>query len=129
MKITPINGKIETEGATLLYRGVKLLVARSGNVNFKKVFREEMKPFNDEFEAGRISNDQSSEIMILCIAKSILVGWETFKDTDGNNCAYSEDNAIELLTDDRDVYDAVIKHSENVENYISDKEEKTKAKS
>ena len=118
MKLTPINGNTETEGSKLVYRGAELLVARSGNTNFKKLFRELMKPFREEFEAGNMSEEQSNDIMIECTAKTILVGWGNFKDVDGVEYEYSVENAKELLHDDKDAYDAVIKHSENIDNYL-----------
>lgn len=128
MKITPINGKVETEGVPFIYYGNKFNVARSGNTEFKKVFREAMKPYKDEFEAGRMNEEQSNEIMIHCVASSILVGWENVKDNQGNDHEYSYENAVSLLTDDHDFYDAITEHSNNIENFLLKDEEKLKGK-
>lgn len=128
MKITPIDGNIETEGSICVYRGVKLKVARSGNTEFKRVFRAAMKPFREELDGGRMSEEQSSKLMIECAAKTILVGWEAFAGMDGKKYEYSYANAVELLTDDPDCYDAVMKHSENIENYLMVEQEKLKVK-
>lgn len=128
MKITPINGNCETEGVPYIYYGAKLIVARAGNTNFKKVFRETLNPYKDEFDAGRLSEEKSNEIMISCVAKTILVGWEGVKDEDGNDIPYSYENAVELLTDDQDCYDAITGHSNNIENYLTTAEQKLKGK-
>jgi len=120
MKITPINGNTETEGTECSYRGVMLTVARAGNVNFKKAFREKMKPYNDDLDRDEV---------IECAAETILVGWKPFTGMDGKEYKYSVENAVELLTDDDDCYDAVAKHSNNIENYLLEKEEKLKVKS
>lgn len=127
MKITPINGNTETEGTECSYRGVMLLVARAGNVNFKKAFREKMKPFNDDLDRDEVPEETSKKIMIECAAETILVGWKPFT-VDGEEYEYSVENAVELLTDDDDCYDAVAKHSNNIENYLLEKEENLEVK-
>ena len=128
MKLTPINGNTETEGVEFIYRGITLIVARSGNTNFKKIFREKMKPYEDEFENDRLDNEQSGKILIECVANTVLVGWTNFVDVTGQDYEYSVENAIELLTDDEDCYDAIRKFSDNIENYLTDKEELLKGK-
>ena len=128
MKLTPINGNTETEGSEFIYRGNKLLVARAGNTKFKKLFRELLKPFKEEFDSGRMSEEQSNEIMIECISQTVLVGWEEITDVTGENHEYSHAKAKELLNDDRDVYDSVIDFSDNIENYLTTNEEVLKGK-
>lgn len=123
MKITPINGNTETEGSEFVYRGNKLLVARSGNTNFKKMFRELIKPYREEVDGGRMSEEQSNEIMIKCVASTILVGWETITDTNGEKFEFSKENAMSLLTDDKDAYDEIIRFSENIDNYLTASQE------
>jgi len=128
MKVTPIKGRTETEGSIHIYRGNKLIVARSGNTNFKKVFRELLKPFKEEFDSGRMSEEQSNEIMIDCVAKTILVGWTNLKDVDGVEHKYSYDNAKALLTDDKDAYDSIMIFAENIDNYLTVADEALEAK-
>jgi len=128
MKITPINGNAETEGVEFVYRGNKLIVARAGNTNFKKVFREMMKPYNDDLDNNRMDEETSRKIMIDCTAQAILVGWETITGADGESYEYSLENAKELLSDDADCYDAIISFSSDIENYLTADEEKLKVK-
>ena len=118
MKLTPINGNTETEGTPFVYRGIKLIVARSGNTEFKKSFREITKKYKDDIDNDRMSEETSLKVMIQCVAESILVGWEDFIDVDGNQFDYSVDNAIELLTDDEDCHEAVLAFSKNIDNYL-----------
>ena len=128
MKLTPINGNTETEGSEFIYRGNVLMVARSGNTNFKKLFRELMKPFKEEFDSGRMSESQSNELMIECVSQTILVGWKKFKDITGKEYDYSHKNSKDLLTDDDDVYDSIIAFSEDINNYLTDVDEALKVK-
>ena len=128
MKITPINGNTETEGSLHTYRGVKLMVARSGNTNFKKVFRELLKPVKEEFDNDRLPESQSNEIMIETVARTILVGWETFTDVDGNKVEHSIENAVSLLTDDKDAYDSIMTFADNIDNYLTEKDKDLKEK-
>ena len=128
MKLTPIKGNTETEGSKFFYRGNELIVARSGNVNFKKMFREEIKPYKEEVDAGRMTEEQSNTIMIECVSKTILVGWNKFTDITGEEFKYSHSHAKSLLTDDKDVYDEIIKFSENIDNNLTESDEALKVK-
>ena len=128
MKITPINGNTETEGSNHIYRGNTLIVARSGNENFKKLFRELLKPYQEEFNSGRMSEEQSNEIMIECVSQTILVGWEKIKDASGKEYEYSVENAKSLLTDDKDAYDSVLAFADNIDNYLTTSEKALKVK-
>jgi len=128
MKLTPIDEKKEIEGSLLVYRGVKLIVARSNNVNFKKTFRDNLKPYKNDFDNDRMEDSVAERLMIKCVAKTILVGWTDFKDVEGKEWEYSVANAEELLTDDKDVYEEITKFSENIDNYITRDKETLKGK-
>ncbi len=128
MKLTPVDESAEIEGAELKYRGVTLSIARANNKNFKRMFREALKPYKLEFEKGRMEDSVAEDLMIGCVAKTILVGWQNFKDVNGKEWKYSPQNAESLLRDDKDVYGAITEFSENIDNYIIEDLEKTKAK-
>lgn len=118
MKLTPINGNTETEGVEFIYMGAKLIVARANNIEYKKEFRKLMQPIENEVESGRITEQKSQEVLDKCAAKTILVGWSDFKDMDGEEWEYTEQNAVDLLKDDRDAYREIMKFSENIDNYL-----------
>lgn len=120
MKLTPIDAKTEIEGAELSYRGNTLIVARSNNVNFKKVFRQNLKPYKQDFEKDRMDDAIAEDLMIQCVAETILVGWKKFTDIDGKEWKYSVANAKSLLFDDKDVYNAITEFSEDMDNYITE---------
>lgn len=128
MKITPIKGNAETEGSKFIYRGNELIVARSGNTNFRKVFRELLKPFKEEFDSGRMNEEQSNEIMVECASRTILVGWKEITDATGKKFPYSVDNSKSLLSDDKDAYEAIMSFSENIDNYLTESAEDLKVK-
>ena len=128
MKLTPVNEAAEIEGSELKYRGVTLIVARANNKNFKRMFREALKPYKRELEKKRMEDSVAEDLMIGCLAKTILVGWRDFKDADGKKWEYSVANAESLLSDDKDVHEAVVEFSEDIDNYIIANIEDTKAK-
>ena len=128
MKLTPVSSSAEVEGSELNYRGVALTIARANNKNFKRMFREVLKPYKREFEKGRMEDSVAEDLMIGCVAKTILVGWKNFKDTDGKEWKYTHQNAEALLRDDKDAYEAITEFSENIDNYIMQSVEETKAK-
>jgi len=118
MKITPINGNTETEGAEFSYRGIPLLVARANNTEYQKRFRVLSKPYDEEIEKETLDVETSAKILIECCADTILVGWSEFVDCEGKEWDYDKSNAIEFLTDDKDGYDAVVKFSRDINNYL-----------
>jgi len=128
MKLTPVDSKKEIEGSEFVYRGVTLVVARANNIKFKKMFREVLKPYKRDFEKGILDNDVAEDLMIGCIAKTILVGWNDFVDADGKKWQYTVKNAESLLVDDKDAMDAITEFSENIDNFIKASDEETKGK-
>lgn len=118
MKITPVNEKLEIYGAEMKYMGTTFIVARANNINFKKHFREVLKPYKNELDRNRLSSEIAEDLMIGTVAKTILVGWKNLKDLDGKEWEYSVANAESLLKDDKDAYEAITEFSENIDNYI-----------
>lgn len=128
MRLTPIDSKREIEGSEMFYRGVKLIVARANNIKFKRMFREVLKPHKRDFDNGILSEEIAEDLMIGCIAKTILVGWDGFQDVEGKEWKYSVKNAESLLSDDKDAYEAITEFSENIDNYINSEQGETKGK-
>jgi len=128
MKLTPVSEIAEVEGSDLVYRGATLIVARANNKNFKRMFREVLKPHKKEFEDGRMDDNVAEDLMNGCIAKTILVGWSSFKDVTGKEWKYTVQNAEALLKDDRDAFEAITEFSENIDNYIIEQEQEVKEK-
>lgn len=128
MKLTPIDSKKEIEGSEMFYMGIKLIIARANNVKFKRMFRETLKPHKRDFDKGILSEEIAEDLMTGCIAKTILVGWEDLVDKDGKEWPYTVKNAEALLSEDRDVYDAITEFSEDIDNYITKSEDDTKGK-
>lgn len=129
MRLTPVNKESEVLGAEFSYRGTMFMIARSSNNKYKEMFRKEIKPYQSDFDNGRMDNKTAEDIMVRCFASTILVGWNELVDIDtGEIFEYSVENAISLINDDKDFYEEAVRFSENIENYITESGEVLKEK-
>jgi len=119
IKITPIDGKVETEGSWGIYRGVKLLIARDSNIKFKRFFRQISKPYKHDIDTNTLEEAKAEELMASAYAETILLNWENFP----GDLEYSKANAESLIKSDSDCYDYIKDFSKNLDNYIKNDEE------
>lgn len=123
MRITPIDDKKVNEGTEFNYMGVPLIIARSNNDKFKKLFRTLSKPYQRDIEKGTLSDEVSTEILCKSLAGTVLVGWD--QDKMPGNFPYSVENATSLLYNDPDCRDFVMNVAREAENFfVSEQEEK-----
>lgn len=117
LKITPIGKKAET-GVETSYRGVKMTIARMGNVRYKAAFRRLIRPYTKEVEDNSLDEKTSEDIICESLAEAILVDWN--KDTFPGNVEYSSANAKDLLVNDPDCRDFVQSFAEDINNYLEE---------
>ena len=127
IRITPIDDEKVNSGTTAMYRGVELLIARSGNDAFAKKFTNLLRPIKDDYENDSADPKELEDILCRSLAGTVLVGWKTFK-SGNEDIVYSEQNAIDLLKSDSDCRAYVQKFSQAVSNFLTTEEKKTKEK-
>lgn len=122
--------KVETNGKWIDFgAGGKVLIARIGNPNYKEMLREEMKQYDALRRTGRsVPEDVTNEILIKCMAHTIILGWEGFsgEGMDGlglsgmkdGNIPYTPENAIILLNEFKDFRDEVATLATDMENFL-----------
>lgn len=127
MLITPIDKTLELNGSLFYYLGVELTVARSGNDNFKRVFRHLSKPFQRQIDNETIDEEQAEKLLCTALSQTVLVGWnaETFP----GNLEYSHENAFRLLMDDYDCRSAVLEFSRKSQNFYAQQKDDISGKS
>jgi len=86
--------------------GARVLVARIGNPNYRKVFEQLTKPYQKSIRRGTLSEEKATDLIIKSLAKSVLLSWEGLKE-DGKALKYSEAEAVRLMTDYPDFRDQV----------------------
>jgi len=130
MKFTKVDRSKELEGSWLDYDDgaggtIKLLVARTeGNPHYDSLLTKKMQPHRKKMEKGKsISNDVAKRIMNEVYSKEILLDWEkeVLFDDEGKEISYSSEAAVELLSDDHDLRDAVIEFSGDQSNFLMSK--------
>lgn len=114
IKITPVNEQLEVDGEWANYRGVKLLIARNNNVNFKRIFKKLTKPYKMAIENDTMREEDSIDILSEAMADSILLDWNNFP----GDIEYSKENAKELLINDPDCLQFIQEFSNNLSNYL-----------
>lgn len=95
----------------------RMRICRMWNPRFKEAFRKHTEAITAR--EGRILNDEESEeIMVKCIAETILIDWEDIR-VAGEVLVYSVKNAIKLLSDPRleDFREKVTTESSSFSNY------------
>lgn len=119
--ITPINESAAEAGAWGKYRGVDLLIARAGNQRFERLFRTLVKPHERQLEKNNLDKDTMADIWAEVVSKTILLDWKNFP----GGLEYSQENAKELILNDKDAADYVKDFSESLDNYLAEDTDNT----
>jgi hypothetical protein len=113
--ITPVNEVAAETGVWGKYRGVDMLIARSGNQKFEQLMRVLTKPHERAIERGNLDKKTSADIWAEVTGKTILLDWKNFP----GGVEYSNENAKALILNDRDAAEYIKEFSETLENYLS----------
>jgi hypothetical protein len=97
------------------------LVARMGNKKFQTYFQKLIRPYQRQFDAGKLSAEKQTDIMCKCMAKTVLLDWRGLT-MDGEEIEYSEERAYELLSmEGADEFrDLVTSYAQDAEAYRND---------
>lgn len=98
----------------VLGESCEMLIARLGNRKYERLLDRKLEPFRRK--RGRIKDEVRDKIMVECVAEAVLLDWRGLKNG-VEPFAYSKENAILLLTQYRDVYDAVLVAATEAERF------------
>ena len=87
-KITPTSTDLENNGKWTEYYGVKVLIARSNNMKYKKAFRRLTKPYK-RTGIDKLSDEQADVVLASSIAEGILLDWKGYTNENGEEVDYS----------------------------------------
>lgn len=130
LKFTKTDRTLELEGAWLEYDDelgniLMVKVARStNNPHYDAKLTRLMAPHQKKIENGKsVGNEVARKIMTKVAAEELLLDWDNDKllDDDGKPTPYSKENSLELLTQDGDLRDFVIKESGEISNFLMKK--------
>jgi hypothetical protein len=90
----------ELNGEWFEISDMRLLIARTNNDNYKRIFIEKTRKHDVAirrgFYKGKEGEKKSDKIICECIAEAILLNWENVED-EGKKIAYSKKNALKML--------------------------------
>ena len=130
LKFTKTDRKLELEGAWLDFADdfcniLKVKIARSdGNPHYDAKLTKLMAPYQKQMEKGKnVAPEVAKKIMTQVAASELLLDWdsEALLDDDGNPTPYSEEAAVELLTQDTDLRDFVLTEAGDRTNFLMKK--------
>jgi hypothetical protein len=75
-----------------------------------------------DFDTVDFGSNEIAEATMKAMAKHVLVGWSGIV-IDGNEIEYSEENAYNLLKNDKDAREFISAYSQKVSNYFEEKKE------
>ncbi len=93
--------KFEKTGVWVDYGGFRVKIAKAGGANRKytAMVERETKPLRRAMQAGTLSEDRAKPIMIKVFIKTIILGWQTFVDsedlTEDQIAGASEETTVE----------------------------------
>ena len=112
-----LNGvpiKIDIDGTTIV-------VARSNNDKYKKVFSAKIRDRGTELRTTVLSNEEIEKLQIEAEAETVLVGWKGIQEA-GVDVPYTIPTAIKMLTDYPDFHELVLEQASRLENFLEQQE-------
>lgn len=79
--------------------GAKVKIARIGNKNYQDRVMELLKPYKQSIRNKTVSDRVIEDVINIALAETVLVGWEGFKDDNGEEVPYNKGNALKYLQD------------------------------
>lgn len=99
---------------------ISFIIARTGGSNkaYNALYDEKMKTIRRDAELGLVASEEKlQEINREVFAKTILKGWSGIKGENGEVWEFNEENAIKLLIEIPDIYEALYRKSAEFETF------------
>lgn len=77
----------------------EILVRYSANKDAQRMITRLREPHKKQFRKGNIPDDINETILTQVVAKHILIGWRGLLDDDGKEIEFTEEKALEILSD------------------------------
>jgi len=121
----------ETKGKWIPVGPAKFLVARAGgsNTKFQKAIETAMRPYQRLIQMEQLSETEATKLTVKPFVETVLLGWENVRpatqDEDqewvaGEPIPYSQEKAIEILTQFPDLFRHLLTESTKLGNFAPD---------
>ena len=114
------NPELESKGVWVDYgEGLEFLIAKMSNPQYMAEIRKQVREKRVQFRHGKVSDEETEEMTIKAVAKTVLLGWKNLQGEDGKDIPYSQEKAYEILSDPcyRDLYTFIIEVSAEKETF------------
>lgn len=122
------------KGVTIDYGDFKFTLRRAGGTNkaYSKVFNDKYKPYRKMAEAGNLTDEIATRILVETYAETVIVGWDGVTDEKGKKLPFNRDNFTKVMTDLPELFNLVIEEATRLANFRKEEieaEAKNSAKS
>jgi len=111
------DASLETEGTWEDFgEGCEIKIARIGNKAYRKYFQKASKPYQKQIRRGTLSDDKAEELLIDAMAHCIVMDWKGMQE-DGADIEFSIANCKRVLTEYKDLRDAISDIANSAESF------------
>ena len=97
--------------------GIRFKVRRLKSRKSQEVRKELDKPFTTEIRRGALPDDVAQDLLVRQIAGGVVAAWEGVTDEQGNDVAYTPDNAYAILKKLPELVDELLGLSLNKDSF------------
>jgi len=110
---------LEKEGIWIDYGPFSFKVARAGGSNekYRRMLQHRMKPYRRQIQNETMSEEKAQEIILETFVDAVLLDWKDVRDRDGNVMDFNRENALQLLSDLRDLFADLQTQSQKIANF------------
>lgn len=107
------------KGVTIDYGDFKFTLRRAGGANkeYSKVFNDKYKPYRKMAEAGNLTDEIATRILVETYAETVIVGWDGITDEKGKKLPFNRENVIKVMTDLPELFNLVIEEATRLANF------------
>ena len=120
-KLFATDHDLEQNGFSLEYGEAKFIIARAGGANkkFQSCIERKLRPYRSAINSGTMDTKTAEKLLAESYAEAIILAWESVKDKDGDELAFTKENVVKVLLDLPDLFADIQEQSQKVANYIS----------
>ena len=105
------------------YGAGKFTVRRFGGANskaLKAAHARYIKPFANMIHLGTLAEEKQQELFIKAFVEVAIVTWEGVYDESGKEIPFTQDNAVKLFTDLKDLFDDIYQKASSLDTFKAD---------
>jgi len=108
---------LTTSGVWTKYNGTKFLVAHMSALPFQRKLARLQQPFRSKMEKGTIDPKLQRDLICEAMAGTVLLDWTDVVNSAGEQVAFSEELANQVLVNQQDVRDFISEFAINLDNF------------